>query len=160
MSQYRISLKIPAWLAEFILRSILTGLRTLKTFSEKCMWTVFAIQGEGFQQTISPFDQACQEHRIEHRFIMPRYPETNGIMERFNDRVSHIINTICFKHSADLEQTLLTYVLTYNMLLPQRTLSGRIPLETVKNCYKIHPEYFCSDPANFPEPDTAGSSKG
>jgi transposase InsO family protein len=36
------------------------------------------------------FDQACAHARIDHRLIPPRPPQTNGMVERFNGRISEL----------------------------------------------------------------------
>ncbi len=38
------------------------------------------------------FDRLCRQLQIEHRLIPPRHPQTNGMVERFNGRVSEIVN--------------------------------------------------------------------
>jgi transposase InsO family protein len=39
------------------------------------------------------FDQLCQELGIEHRLTKPRTPKTNGMVERFNGRISDVLKT-------------------------------------------------------------------
>ena len=38
-----------------------------------------------------PFDQLCQAHHITHRLIRPFRPQTNGMVERFNRRISEAL---------------------------------------------------------------------
>ncbi|MBF0188624.1 MAG: transposase [Magnetococcales bacterium] len=40
---------------------------------------------------------------IEHRLIRPKHPQTHGMVERFNGRVSDTLKTIHFDSSLDLE---------------------------------------------------------
>ena len=42
------------------------------------------------------FDLLCKQFAIEHRLIPPRHPQTNGMVERFNGRISEIINQTRF----------------------------------------------------------------
>jgi transposase InsO family protein len=42
------------------------------------------------------FDRLCQQLKIEHRLIPPRHPQTNGMVERFNGRISEIVNQTRF----------------------------------------------------------------
>ena len=42
------------------------------------------------------FDRACDSHGINHRFIKPRHPQTNGMVERFNGRISAVLATTRF----------------------------------------------------------------
>ena len=99
------------------------------------------------------FDKLCAKYNIEHRLIKPRYPQTNGMVERFNGRIKHVIKTTRFKNAEELQQTLMTYLYTYNHLLPQRALNGKTPVETLRDYYKTHPKLFKIDPANLAEPD-------
>jgi transposase InsO family protein len=61
----------------------------------------------------------CQALGIEHRLTKPRTPKTNGMVERFNGRISDVLKTNRFNFALDMEQTLLRYVALYNHQLPQ-----------------------------------------
>ena len=37
------------------------------------------------------FDQLCQALGIEHRLTKPKTPQTNGMVERFNRRLSQVM---------------------------------------------------------------------
>jgi transposase InsO family protein len=37
------------------------------------------------------FDQACASAQIDHRLIPSRHPQTNGMVERFNGRISELL---------------------------------------------------------------------
>ena len=50
----------------------------------------FAATGERKPTGNHLFDQLCAEEGIEHRLIPPRRPQTNGMVERFNGRISDI----------------------------------------------------------------------
>jgi transposase InsO family protein len=52
------------------------------------------------------FDKRCQGLEIEHRLAPPRHPQTNGMVERFNGRVSEVIAQTRFQSAAQLEATL------------------------------------------------------
>ena len=56
------------------------------------------------------FDQLCTELGIEHRLTPPKSPQTNGMVERFNGRISDVLKTNRFDSALDLEQTLMRYV--------------------------------------------------
>lgn len=94
------------------------------------------------------FDQLCTALDIEHRLTKPRTPQTNGMVERFNGRISDVLKTNHFVDGLDLEQTLLRYVLLYNQQLPQSALKSQTPLQTMKNWYKTHPQLFHKPPHN------------
>ena len=68
------------------------------------------------------FDRRCVELGIEHRLCPPRHPQTNGMVERFNGRVSEVIAQTRFKSAQELETTLTNYLATYNHRIPQRAL--------------------------------------
>jgi hypothetical protein len=56
------------------------------------------------------FDVLCKQFAIEHRLIPPQHPQTNGIVERFNGRISESVNQTRFASAAELESTLHNYV--------------------------------------------------
>ena len=68
------------------------------------------------------FDQLCQALGIEHRLTKPKTPQTNGMVERFNGRISDILKTHHFHSGEDLRATLHRYVDLYNHQLPQAAL--------------------------------------
>jgi transposase InsO family protein len=37
------------------------------------------------------FDRACASMAIEHRLALPRHPQTNGMVERFNGRINELL---------------------------------------------------------------------
>jgi transposase InsO family protein len=78
------------------------------------------------------FDQLCQALGIEHRLTKPRTPQTNGMVERFNGRISDILKTHRFQSGEDLNVTLHRYVALYNHELPQSALAGKSPLQAMK----------------------------
>lgn len=69
------------------------------------------------------FDKECARLSIEHRLIPPRHPQTNGMVERFNGRVSEVLRTHHFDSSQSLEALMERYIWFYNHHLPQRTLN-------------------------------------
>ena len=60
------------------------------------------------------FDKSCAEFAIKHRLTPPRRPRTNRMVERFNGRVSEVIQQTRFASAHGLEATLTHYVNTYN----------------------------------------------
>ena len=92
------------------------------------------------------FDLLCQEFGIEHRLTRPRTPKTNGMVERFNGRISDVLNTHHFDSAEDLEQTLLRYVAIYDHQLPQSALKSKAPIQAMKDWYASHPHLFNKRP--------------
>jgi hypothetical protein len=105
-----------------------------------------------------PFDRVCSQHHIEHRLITPRHPRTNGMIERFNGRISEILATTRFDSSKNLEQTLTHYVRIYNHSIPQRALGHITPIQALQNWRRKQPEIFSKRVYNHSGLDTYASS--
>ncbi|WP_027016595.1 integrase core domain-containing protein, partial [Comamonas composti] len=88
------------------------------------------------------FDVRCKALGIEHRLCPPRHPQTNGMVERFNGRISEVLHQTRFASAAQLEATLMSYVKTYNHQIPQRALDHVSPVQALKNWYRKKPELF------------------
>ena len=88
------------------------------------------------------FDVLCKQLAIEHRLIPPRHPQTNGKVERFNGRISEIINQTRFASRAELESTLCNYLKIYNHNIPQRALDNETPIQAMKKWQAKKPELF------------------
>ena len=78
------------------------------------------------------FDVACSSMGIEHRLCPPRHPQTNGMVERFNGRISDLVKQTRFTSAADLDATLTQYLTTYNHHIPQRALNHQSPIQALK----------------------------
>ena len=63
-------------------------------------------------------------HLIEHRLVPPLHPQTNGMIERFNDRISELLQQTRFESRADLGATLLNHLKLYNHDSPQRAIGA------------------------------------
>ena len=100
------------------------------------------------------FDQLCAHFGIEHRLTKPRTPQTNGMVERFNGRISDVLKTHHFNSALDMEQTLLRYVKLYNQHLPQSALKSKTPHQAMKDWYASHPHLFHRRPYDRPGCDT------
>jgi transposase InsO family protein len=88
------------------------------------------------------FDRACVSAHIDHRLIPPRHPQTNGMVERFNGRISEVCQQTRFASAAELEQTLNDYLLAYNHFIPQQAIGHRSPIDALASWYEQHPELF------------------
>ncbi len=95
------------------------------------------------------FDKLCAELGIEHRLTKPRTPQTKGMVERFNGRISDVLQSHHFVSGEDLAQTLYRYVLLYNQQLPQSTLGSKTPLDAMQRWYESHPHLFVKRPCNL-----------
>lgn len=88
------------------------------------------------------FDQACAEWNVGHRLSPPRHPQTNGMVERFNGRISELLKQTRFNSAEELEKGLLAYLLIYNEQIPQRVLHHQTPLQTIQKWLIDKPELF------------------
>ena len=85
--------------APFTISKVLTN--NGKEFSDR-----FCATGQREPTGNQAFDKVCAEHVIEHRLIKPRHPQTNGMIERFNGRISEVLNTTRFRSGEPLRDTL------------------------------------------------------
>jgi transposase InsO family protein len=100
------------------------------------------------------FDVRCRALGIEHRLCPPRHPQTNGLVERFNGRITEVVAQTRFHSAAELEQTLLNYVKVYNCRIPQRNLGHITPLDALKSWRAKAPGLFNKQPKDVPGLDT------
>lgn len=78
------------------------------------------------------FDVRCKAMGIEHRLCPPRHPQTTGMVERFDGRISEVVSQTQFSSAAELETTFNNYVKAYNHLISQRELNHLSPVQTKK----------------------------
>jgi transposase InsO family protein len=88
------------------------------------------------------FDIECQRLDIEHRLSPPRHPQTNGMVERFNGRISEVVKQTRFASAAELETTLKHYLNIYNHHIPQQALGHQSPVDAMKAWQVKKPELF------------------
>ena len=99
-------------------------------------------------------DQICHEQHLEHRLIPPRHPQTNGMIERFNGRMSEVLATNRCRSGEPLAATLQRNVKVYNHHLPQRALGHVCPVAALEQGRVKPPELFVSEINNLPGLDT------
>ncbi|MDI4661942.1 IS481 family transposase [Cobetia sp. BMC6] len=133
--------------APFTIRTVLTD--NGKSFTDR-----FTVGGEPKPSGHHLFDQECQSHGIEHRLIRPGRPQPNGMVERFNGRISDVLATRRYDSSEDLEQTLERYCWLYNHHIPQRALHHKAPIAAMKEWQVERPELFTQAIVNQTAPDT------
>ena len=88
------------------------------------------------------FDVSCAEMEIEHRLSPPRHPQTNGMVERFNGRISDLVKQTRFASAHELETTLKLYLTTYNHHIPQRALKHQTPIQALQKWAAEKPHLF------------------
>jgi transposase-like protein len=87
-------------------------------------------------------DRVCTTHHIEHRLTKARTPQTNGMIERFNGRISEVLTTTRFVSSMGLADTLKRYVQIYNQHIPQKALGHIPPIQAMKDWHEKRPDLF------------------
>ena len=91
---------------------------------------------------------------IEHRLCPPRHPQTNGMVERFNGRISDVVNQTRFHSAAELSDTLTNYLSTYNNLIPQRALKHQTLIQALKQWRSDKPDLLMKRINKLPGLDT------
>ena len=66
----------------------------------------------------------------------------NGMVERFNGRISALVAQTRFSSAAELESTLKSYLSTYNHSIPQRALKHQTPVQALKEWQAKKPDLF------------------
>jgi transposase InsO family protein len=84
------------------------------------------------------FDKQCKNNKIEHRLTKPRTPQTNGMVERFNGRISEVVRQARFTSAQQLKEVLSQYCRLYNHNIPQKNLNHLSPVQNLKSWAKTH----------------------
>lgn len=129
-------------------------IHTVLTDNGKSFTDRFTRAGERQPSGHHPFDQVCQKKGIEHRLIKPGRPQTNGMVERFNGRISDVLATRRYESGVDLEQTLTRYNWLYNHHVPQKALHHQSPISVMKEWQIKRPELFNKQVINHAGPDS------
>ncbi|MDR1889826.1 MAG: integrase core domain-containing protein [Zoogloeaceae bacterium] len=80
--------------------------------------------------------------RYSLRRHRPRQPQTNGMVERFNSRISELCRQTRFHSVTELEQTLYDYLQADNHFIPQHAIGHQAPIAALQSWYAQHPELF------------------
>ena len=102
----------------------------------------FTVNGKREPTGEHPFDKACADIKVEHRLTKPRTPQTNGMVERFNGRISELLQTTRFASASELLDAVKHYERLYNYCIPQKALGYKTPIEALKEWQKKKPELF------------------
>ena len=133
--------------APFTIKKILTD--NGKEFTDR-----FTVSGEREPTGNHHVDVVCQENNIEHRLIKPRYPQTNGMVERFNRRIEELLQQTHLPNSQELIKTLDRYCFLYNYHIPQKNIGHQPPIQALIDWYLVKSELFHFSPYNLTEPNT------
>ncbi len=74
--------------------------------------------------------------KIEHRLGPAFHPQTNGMVERFNRRISELLRNYKVNSSEELKLLLLKYMNTYDKMIKQKSLGWKTPEEKLKEYFK------------------------
>ncbi len=141
-----------------LLQAAAFKITTILTDNGQAFTDRFCATGEREPTGKHRFDRICHEQHIEHRLIPPRHPQTNGMIERFNGRISEVLATHRFRSGEQLAETLQRYVNVYNHHLPQRALGHVCPVKALEQWRAKQPELFVSEINNLPGLDTSQPS--
>ena len=75
------------------------------------------------------------------------------MVERFNGRISDIVQQARFSSAAELDSTPTHCLVTYNHLIPQRALKHQSPIQTLRHWRAEKPELFANAVEKQPELD-------
>ena len=117
-------------------------IKTILTDNGKEFTDRFIANGEREPTGKHAFDKVCKKHEIDHRLIPPKHPQTNGMVERFNGRISHVVKSTHFASSEELIEALKRYLKIYNHHVVQRNLGHLTPLKILRKWYIEKPEIF------------------
>ena len=86
--------------------------------------------------------------------LSARHPQTNGMVERFNRRISEVTQQTRFTSAAELETTLERYVTLHNHHIPQRALNHQTQIQVLQEWQNKKPDLFVKDVYNLTGLDT------
>jgi len=95
-------------------------------------------------------DTLCAKLEIEHRLTKPRSPQTNGMPERFKERIADVLKIHRFREwrGSRADHHALRCALQYavSSILARQSQ----PVHAMKDWHKSNPELFVKKPGNRP----------
>lgn len=89
------------------------------------------------------FDKTCRKNKIEHRLTKPYTPQTNGMVERVNGKVTqNVLNKIKFKGIDEMKKTIFSYFYNYNYYIKHSGIERLTPIKKLERIYLDRPERF------------------
>jgi transposase InsO family protein len=104
------------------------------------------------------FAKVCAELGAEYRHTKPYTPQTNGMVERFNGRVSSEVLGITIYSHRDLEQLLRGFNAAYNARR-QRVLGGKTPNQVVAERLQVRRKLAHAKPHGQAGPDDIAKAR-
>lgn len=84
-----------------------------------------------------PFTTLCRSHDIQHRTTKIKHPWTNGMVERFNQKLKkQVTRKYLFEDVDDLRNKLTEYVNKYNFEIRLIQLGGKTPIDNLIQKYQ------------------------
>lgn len=74
-------------------------------------------------------DKICQNNDIKHKLTRPYTPKTNGMVERFNGRISEILGKYPFNSISEMENKIEEFVSYYNCIKKHAVLKYKTPMQ-------------------------------
>ena len=82
------------------------------------------------------FDQTCKSNQIEHRLTKAYSPQTNGMVERVNGKITeNVLNKIKFKTILEMEATIMNYIYNYNFHIKHSSIGRKTPMQTLQKIW-------------------------
>ena len=95
------------------------------------------------------FALACAQNDIDHRLTKPRYPWTNGQVERMNRTIKEAtVKRYHYETDDQLRQHLGDFVAAYNFGRRLKSLNGLTPCEAICKTWLKEPHRFTVDPTH------------
>ncbi len=101
------------------------------------------------------FRSGCAKENIQHRLIKHRKPQTSGMGERFNGRISEVLKTTLSDSSQDIKALLEErYLQIYNHQIPQKSSGLPFPGTSSTSMGYNRPDLFHKSEYNHLKPDS------
>ena len=79
------------------------------------------------------FDQTCKSNNIEHRLTKAYSPQTNGMVERVNGKITeNVLNKIKFNTQEEMEACIMRYIYNYNFHIKHSSIGRKTPMQMMK----------------------------
>ncbi len=113
----------------------------------KCEWSLHCALDRSTSKIRKPtgqhaFDRECAIFKIEHRLIKPRNPQTNGMVERFNGRISDILAATRFLSRDGLQTTIKCYAELLQRIPGAERLRPQDTLQAIRMWRKLETKFI------------------
>ncbi len=95
-----------------------------------------------------------QKNHINHRIIIIKDSQINGMKERFDGRISEVVKQTRFDSGQHLKDVLLQHCRIYKHNMPQKNLGHITPIASLKIWGKSNPDIFKETIYNYTGLDT------